>query len=69
MTKTTSLVYIECSSYNIEGEHPPKNPSFLCAVCVAQSLVFCLIFCRSLYVFCPISFGHCVVCPSYNNGF
>ena len=30
---------------------------------VAQCLVFCAVFSRSLPV-CPFSFGHCIVCPS-----
>jgi len=28
---------------------------------VAESLVFCVLFCRSLFIVCPFSFGHCVV--------
>ena len=31
-------------------------------LCVAQSLGFCVVFCRSLYVW-PFCFGHCIVCP------
>ena len=34
-------------------------------ICVAQSLVFCVVFCRSLLV--PLSFfsfGHCTICSS-----
>jgi hypothetical protein len=32
---------------------------------VARSLVFCVMFYRSLFApFCAFSFGHCVVCPS-----
>jgi hypothetical protein len=30
---------------------------------VAWSLVFCVMFCRSLFVVSPFSFGHCVVYP------
>jgi hypothetical protein len=30
---------------------------------VAQYLVFCAIFCRSLFIFCVVSFDHCIVCP------
>ena len=41
-------------------------------VCVAQSFVCCVVFCRSLLVLfsfnhcgvCPSSFSHCGVCPS-----
>jgi hypothetical protein len=30
----------------------------------ARSLVFCATFCRSLFLLCYFSFGHCVVCSS-----
>ena len=33
-----------------------------CRVHDAQSLVFCVVFCRTF--FCHFSFGHCIVCPS-----
>ena len=33
-------------------------------VCVARSLVFCVVFCRLMCVFCPFSFGRCIICPS-----
>ena len=37
--------------------------SVFSGICVARSLVFCVVFCRSL--FCPfILVGHCIVCPS-----
>jgi hypothetical protein len=29
--------------------------------CIAQSRVVCVVFCRSLFDFCPFSFGHCVI--------
>jgi hypothetical protein len=32
---------------------------------VARSLIVCVVLCRSLFVCCPFSFGHCFVCPSY----
>ena len=39
-------------------------------VCVAQSLVFCKVFCRSLFFFFfPVSFGHSFVFPSSSYGF
>jgi len=31
------------------------NPGF------TQSLVFCVVFCRPLFVFCPLSFDQCIV--------
>ena len=37
---------------------------WLSGVCVARSLVFCVVFCRSLFVFFSLSFGHCIVVPS-----
>jgi hypothetical protein len=30
---------------------------------IAQSFVFCILFCRSLFVLLSCSFGHCIVCP------
>jgi hypothetical protein len=36
---------------------------------VSRSFVFCLMFCRSLFVFCTSSFDHCVVCSSSMYGF
>jgi hypothetical protein len=37
---------------------------------VAQSLVFCVVFCRSLFVlFLPVSFDHCIVCLCSIYGF
>jgi hypothetical protein len=36
---------------------------------VARSLVFCVVFCRSLFVLLSFSFGHCVVCPHSIYGF
>ena len=44
-----------CSNHN-----PVSN---FTGVCVAQSYVFCIVFCRSLFIFVVcLSFGHCVVC-------
>ena len=37
---------------------------WLSGVRVARSLVFCVVFCRSLYVLLSLSFGHCIVVPS-----
>jgi hypothetical protein len=31
---------------------------------VARSLVFSVVFCRSLFVLLSLSFGHCIVVPS-----
>ena len=39
-----------------------NSPLVFSGVCVAQSLVFCVMFCRSLFVL--FSFGKCNVCPS-----
>jgi hypothetical protein len=41
----------------------PENQRVL-LVRVARSLVFFVVFCRSLFVLCHFTFGHCVVCPS-----
>ena len=37
---------------------------WLCRIRVARSLVFCVVFCRSLFVLLSLSFGHCIVVPS-----
>ena len=50
------------------------SPPVFCEVRITQSLVFCVVFCRSLFVFCHFSFGHCIVCllwftaPDYHFG-
>jgi hypothetical protein len=36
---------------------------------VARSLVFCVMFCRWLFVLLSFFFGHCVVCPSSSYSF
>ena len=43
-------------------EHPNSPPVFS-VVRVTRPLVLCM-FCRSLFVVCPFSFGHYVVCSS-----
>ena len=41
-----------------------SSPSVSSFVRVARSLVFCVMFCGSLFCpFVPFSFGHCIVCP------
>ena len=37
---------------------------WLSGVGVTRSLVFCVVFCRSLFVLLSLSFGHCIVVPS-----
>ena len=39
-----------------------SSPPVISGVHVAWSLVFCVVYCRSLFV--HLFFGHCVVCPS-----
>jgi hypothetical protein len=41
---------------------PDSIPGFI-RVLVSRSLVFCVVFCRSLFAFCPFSLDHCIVCP------
>jgi len=36
---------------------------------VARSLVFYVVFCRSLFVFCSFPFGYCIVRPRQIYGF
>ena len=49
-------------------EHAKESSVFL-SCSVAHSLVFCVVFCRSLLSLRPFSFGHCIVCPSVISGF
>jgi hypothetical protein len=56
-------------SYNTVGTGTDylSGASEFTSVCfvLAQSFVFCVVFCRSLFVLLIfLSFGHCVVCPS-----
>ena len=36
---------------------------------VLLNLVFCVVFCRFLLVFLSFSFGQCIVCSSFIDGF
>jgi hypothetical protein len=39
-----------------------RLPPYLCWVHVVQSSVFCVVFCRWLFVFLFFSFVHCIIC-------
>ena len=41
-----------------------SSPLVCSEISVARSLVFCVMFCRSLFVFLSLSFGHCIVFSS-----
>jgi hypothetical protein len=71
----TSLMFCTSGLYNCFHQ-PPKNhlwylvndnevclrsSTIFSRIRVAQSLVFCVVFCRSLLV---LYFGHCIDCPS-----
>jgi hypothetical protein len=44
---------------------PLVEQVFFNGIRVARSLVFCVVFCRSLYFYlCHFYFGHCIFCPS-----
>jgi len=54
----------------LHTEYPSRGHEFtsgFSGVRVALSLVFCVMFCRSLFVL--FSCGHCIVCPSSIYGF
>ena len=55
------------SGTGILPEYQSSLPIFS-GVPVARSLVFCVVFCRSLFVSCSFSFGHGIVCPSFGHG-
>ena len=49
----------EAETAYLSGE--PEFTHCFSGVCVAQSLFFCVVFCRSSS-FCPFSFDHCTLC-------
>jgi hypothetical protein len=66
------FVLVKCNTSLVEQklitipEHPTSSPIFS-GVRVSQSLVVCVVSCRSLFVLLPFYcfyFGHCIVCPS-----
>jgi hypothetical protein len=50
--------YVNIKSFRINGYISQERKEVLNGVRVAQSLAFCVVFCRSFY------FGNCIVCPS-----
>jgi hypothetical protein len=61
VTRVTRRVPHEEQELPTLPEHQSSPPVFS-GVRVSRSLVFCVVFCRSLFV--PLSSGHYVVCPS-----
>ena len=47
---------------NLSGE--PELYQFLFRFRVTHSLIFCVVSCRTVCSFCPLSFGHWIVCHS-----
>jgi hypothetical protein len=45
------------------GTESIKLTQYLSKVRVTRSLVFYVVFCKSLFVLCLFSIGHCIVCP------
>ena len=46
-----------------------RSPPVFSGVRVTRSLVLCVCLVDRCLLFCPFSFGHCVVCPSLIYGF
>ena len=65
---TSHLSILTVRSRNLVKQELPTLPKHLSlylvfsGVGVARSLVFCVVFCKSLFAL--FSFGHCDVCPS-----
>ena len=60
------MIMIEiCVTSEAGAAHPSGAPVVFSGVRATQSLVFCVVFCKSLFVICllviVLSFGHCVV--------
>jgi hypothetical protein len=49
--------------WSFRMEHLSSHPVFS-GIPIAQSLVFCEVFCRSLFLLCSFSFVHCIFCLS-----
>ena len=60
-TVTWEVPLVETITFS---NHPSSSPVYS-EVRVAQSLVLCVVFCRSLVVLCPFSFVHCTICPPF----
>jgi len=68
----TDGIYLTCNKSNTTGAtcgagtaYPSGAPEFthgFSVVRVARSLVFCVMFLDHCLSFCPVSFGHCIVC-------
>ena len=61
---------VTCGAWPVHPSGAPEFTPVFSWVRVAESVVFCVMFCRSLFVLlyfffwplCCLSFGHCVVC-------
>ena len=53
----------KCQKYLSLTAYPSGAPLFFGGVCVGQSLVFCVVLCRSVFVLLSF-FCHYIVCPS-----
>jgi len=57
-----------CGAGTAYSQEHPSSPPVLSGVRVSQSLVFCVVFCKSLFVLF-LSVSYCIVCPSSIYGF
>jgi len=63
ISKNSDTTEITCGAGTA---YPSRAHDFivgLCGVHVARSLVFCVMFCIALFVFCSFSLSHCFTCP------
>jgi hypothetical protein len=54
-------------TYGTGTANPSRSPEFIPdfrRIRVARSLVSCAMFYRLLFLFCPFSLGHCIICHS-----
>ena len=64
----TRLIYIACSHWNdktsIAGTvYNSRATPVFSGICVIPFLVFCVVFCRSLFLLFSFSICHCIICP------
>ena len=55
--------YNICKSVRRTQLNATTSPLNVCWVYVPQSLAISIVLCQPLLSFCPIYFGHCIVCP------
>jgi hypothetical protein len=65
----SNMTDVTCGAGTADLSGAPTFTSSFSGVSATQSLVSCVVFCRSLLVLLSFFFDHCIVCPSLIGGF